>query len=110
VYCKNDDNKIAKLIKKGIKINYSLVTQNEFISKPLQLRLRKKIVFDKETNSEIQKVIRNNKSTKRVKPCYKKKIKSQILKIKQKKKHEHIDKIIKAKFREKLRDKAKNKQ
>ncbi|GHU27607.1 hypothetical protein FACS1894152_4440 [Bacilli bacterium] len=63
------------------------------MNKPLTLKFKPKLYLDDATNSEIKRII--GSQSKHVKPGYKKKIKAQIYKIKQKKRHEFIEKKIK---------------
>ncbi len=94
IYSPKNDNQINRLIKKSIKWNFLFIDkQNKLVNKNLKLRIKSKPKFDSVTNAEIQKIIRVN--SKKVKPGYKKKIKQQINKIKQKKKHEYIEKQVK---------------
>jgi ATP-dependent RNA helicase CshB len=59
----------------------------------LRLKAPRKIVFDAKTNNEIRKII--NVNSRKVKPGYKKRIKEQIQKVKQKKKREYIESKVK---------------
>lgn len=94
IYNKQYDQQINRLSRKNIKWNFLLINKNnELINKNLRLRINSKPKFDSKTNAEIQKIIRVN--SKKVKPGYKKKIKQQINKIKQKKKHEYIENQVK---------------
>ncbi len=94
IYNQKNDNQINRLTKKSIKWNFLLIDkQNRLINKNLKLRVKTKLKFDSATNAEIKKIIRLN--SKKVKPGYKKKIKQQINKIKQKKKHEYIERQVK---------------
>ena len=94
IYNKNYDQQINRLSKKDINWNFLLINKNsELINKNLRLRIKSKPRFDSKTNAEIQKIIRVN--SKKIKPGYKKKIKQQINKIKQKKKHEYIESQVK---------------
>jgi ATP-dependent RNA helicase CshB len=58
----------------------------------LELHFKKPRRFDHETNEKIKQIIWKGSRT--VKPGYKKKIKDQIQKIRQKVKHEYIEKRI----------------
>jgi ATP-dependent RNA helicase CshB len=87
------------LQKKGIKINYFVFSNGELEEKPLTLKKRQKIIFSKEVNNDIKRIIRQG--SKRVTPGYKKKIKAQIFKIKQKMKREYIDAKYKEMYRKK---------
>jgi ATP-dependent RNA helicase CshB len=94
IYQRGVDNIINRLINKKIDFHYYLLDDEKgLIAKPLKLRLQKKFIFDQKTNNEIKKIIRTN--SRHVQPGYKKKIASIIKKIKQKLRHEYIEKIIK---------------
>jgi len=108
IYKKGIDSIISRLNKKGIKFNYQLIKGNTFINKDLRLHLKKKILFDDNTNKKIKEFY--NKNSKVVKPGYKKKIKEYIHKISQKKKHEFIDKKIKENLVKKWKENSKSKK
>ena len=94
IYRTSDDNLINNLTHKGIKWNFYLINKDlKIIPKNKELRIKKKIKFDEQTNNQIKKIIYTN--SKRIKPGYKKKIKKQIHKIKQKVRHQNIEKKIK---------------
>jgi ATP-dependent RNA helicase CshB len=57
------------------------------------LHLKNRIFFDKETNDKIKYIIKTN--SKKVKPGYKRKISNEIGRIKQKLKHQYIEKKVK---------------
>jgi ATP-dependent RNA helicase CshB len=63
------------------------------MNKELKLRIHTKPRLDKQTNDQIKKII--GTQSQKVRPGYKRKIKQQIFRIKQKKRHEFIDKKIK---------------
>ena len=65
----------------------------KLVPKNKDLKLNKKIKYDEQTNNQIKKIIYTN--SKKVKPGYKKKIKKQIYKIKQKIRHQNIEKKVK---------------
>jgi len=102
-----DSQIINRLTNKNINFNYYLLKNNEMINKPIKLRLPKKKFFDLDTNQKIKKII--NTQSKKVKPGYKKKIKNQIHRIKQKIKHEYIEKRIKQTLLQKNIKRTKNK-
>ncbi|MCF0227274.1 MAG: C-terminal helicase domain-containing protein [Malacoplasma sp.] len=94
IYKPSDDQLINNLINKNIQWKFLLINkENHLIEKPFKLRIKKKIKFDYSTNAEIKKII--NQGSKKVKPGYKKKIQAKINKIKQRKRHEFIEKKIK---------------
>ena len=94
IYQSNIDQQINSLSKKQIKWNFLLLNKNnELVNKNLKLKTNFVKSLDYSTNKEIQKVIYTG--SKKVKPGYKKKIKEKIKKIKQKKRHEFIEKKIK---------------
>lgn len=93
IYGKEDDYLINNLIKKGINWKFLLIKNNQLIDKPFNLKLKRSLRLDYSTNSEIKKII--NINSKRIKPGYKKKIQKKIKQIKQKKRHEFIEKAIK---------------
>ncbi|MBP5256797.1 MAG: C-terminal helicase domain-containing protein, partial [Mycoplasma sp.] len=94
IYRITDDGLINNLIHKGIKWNFFLINnESKLIAKNKELKIRKKLKFDEQTNNQIKKIIYTN--SKKVKPGYKKKIKQQIYKIKQKVRHQNIEKKIK---------------
>jgi ATP-dependent RNA helicase CshB len=87
------------LERKGITIKYLTFSENKLIEKELKLRFKPKIIFSKENNDKIKRIIGQN--SKVVKPGYKKKIKNEILKIKQKMKHEYIEKKVRENLKKK---------
>ena len=94
IYKPNDDQLINNLINKKINWNFLLINkENKLIEKPFKLRTKKKMKLDYSANAEIKKII--NQGSKKVKPGYKKKIQAQINKIKQRKRHEAIEKKVK---------------
>ena len=94
IYRVSDDNLINNLINKGIRWNFYFINSSlKLIKKDKKLKLRKKLKFDEKTNNQIKMII--SKNSKKIKPGYKKKIKRQILKIKQKIRHDNIEKSIK---------------
>ena len=94
IYQSNIDQQINSLSKKQIKWNFLLLNKNnELVNKNLKLKTNFVKRLDYSTNKEIQKVIYTG--SKKVKPGYKKKIKEKIKKIKQKNRHEFIEKKIK---------------
>ncbi|GHU50848.1 hypothetical protein FACS189459_5490 [Bacilli bacterium] len=94
IYKNGIEPNIKRLANKKIDFKYLLANKdNELIDKPLKFKVVKKIYFDTKTNNEIKKIISTNSH--RVRPGYKKKIKMKIDKIRQKKKHEFIEKKIK---------------
>lgn len=109
IYHISDDNLINNLTNKGIKWNFYFINSSlKLIKKDKKLKLKKKLKFDEKINNQIKMII--NKNSKKVKPGYKKKIKKQILKIKQKIRHENIEKSVKKILVKKnIRDSKKNK-
>ena len=94
IYRVSDDNLINNLTNKSIRWNFYFINSSlKLIKKEKKLKLRKKLKFDEKVNNEIKKII--NQNSKKVKPGYKKKIKKQIHKIKQKIRHENIEKRVK---------------
>jgi ATP-dependent RNA helicase CshB len=93
VYRNGIDENINRLTRKGINFHYYLINNEKMTEKPLRLHLKHKKMFDTSTNEKIKRIIYSN--SKKVKPGYKKKIKMQINKIKQKVRHEYIEKQIK---------------
>ncbi len=94
IYHSRDDRLINNLIKKGIKWNFLCINKdNQLVNKSFKLRLKKPQLLDLKTNGQIKKLVL--KSTKKVKPGYKKKLKEKINKIKQKQKRQAIEKKIK---------------
>jgi ATP-dependent RNA helicase CshB len=65
-------------------------------------------MLDQQTNNQIKKII--GTQSKKIRPGYKKKIKQQILKIKQKKRHEFIEKKIKQRLLENNIQRTKHKK
>ncbi|MDR0985822.1 MAG: DEAD/DEAH box helicase [Mycoplasmataceae bacterium] len=109
IYENGIDNKILRLSKKHINWNYLQLTKTkELIEKPLQLRFKHKLMLDQQTNNQIKKII--GTQSKKIRPGYKKKIKQQILKIKQKKRHEFIEKKIKQRLLENNIQRTKHKK
>jgi ATP-dependent RNA helicase CshB len=93
IYRNNQDNLINNLIRKGIKWNFQLIKDDKLINREKKLHFRKKILLDQSINASIKRIY--VQGTKKVKPCYKKKIKLKINKIKQKQRHLFIEKKIK---------------
>ena len=94
IYRISDDRLINNLIHKKIKWNFYLINKDlKLVPKHKDLKLKKKIKYDEQTNNQIKKIIYTN--SKKVKPGYKKKIKKQIHKIKQRIKHQNIEKKVK---------------
>lgn len=94
IYQNGADGKIMRLSKKQVNWNYLFLNkENELVNKPLTLKFKPKLYLDEATNSEIKRII--GAQSKHIKPGYKKKIKAQIYKIKQRKRHEFIEKKIK---------------
>jgi ATP-dependent RNA helicase CshB len=107
IYKNGIDSNINRLNKKGINFYYYQIKDDKLVSKPpLKLRLKQKLVFDNKTNNEIKKIIVTG--SKKVVPNYKKKIKTKIAKIKQKLKHEYIEKKIKENLLKKNIERSKN--
>jgi hypothetical protein len=98
-----------RLSKKQVNWNYLFLNkENELVNKPLTLKFKPKLYLDDATNSEIKRII--GSQSKHVKPGYKKKIKAQIYKIKQKKRHEYIEnKINQRLIQQKIYDSKKKK-
>lgn len=94
IYENGIDNRILRLSRKHITWHYlHLNKDHQLIEKPFQLRLRSKPKLDDLTNQKIKMIIGTN--SKKIRPGYKKKIRNQIHKIKQRKRHEFIEKKIK---------------
>lgn len=94
IYQSGQDNLINNLINKGIQWNFLLINnKNELINKNKPLKIKRKIVYDHSVNAEIKRIY--HQGSKKIKPGYKKKIKSKIKEIKQKQRHLHIEKKIK---------------
>lgn len=93
IYKNSDDYLINRLIKRGIKWKFNIIKNNQLIEQPKKLKLLKKNLLDEDVNQEIKMIF--NKGSKHIKPCYKKKIKNKIKKIKQKLRHKNIEAIIK---------------
>ena len=94
IYHITDDGLINNLTQKGIKWNFFLINNDsKLIAKNKKIKIRKKIKFDEQTNNQIKKIIYTN--SKKIKPGYKKRIKQQIYRIKQKVRHQNIEKRIK---------------
>ena len=94
IYRTSDDQLINNLIHKKIKWNFYLINKDlKLILKNKNLKLKKKIKYDEQTNNQIKKIVYIN--SKKVKPGYKKKIRKQIHKIKQKIRHQNIEKRVK---------------
>lgn len=94
IYRTSDDQLINNLIHKKIKWNFYLINKDlKLILKNKDLKLKKKIRYDEQTNNQIKKIVYTN--SKKVKPGYKKKIRKQIHKIKQKIRHQNIEKRVK---------------
>ncbi len=94
IYRPNDDWKINNLVKKGIHWVYLKIDKNlQLVEKQFKLRFKKPHKLDYSTNLKIKKIIGLN--SKKVKPGYKKKINTKIKKIKQKVRHQEIEKKIK---------------
>lgn len=93
-HSKDDEPKILKLLKKGIVFENYRIKNNQLLKttkKVKEYKPKLNPVQEKEIKEFVQK------TKKDVKPGYKKKMKAQIHKIKQKHKREHLEKIIKAK-------------
>jgi ATP-dependent RNA helicase CshB len=94
VYKTGIDNTINRLSKKNIVFRYYLLKDGKNMEpKPLKLRLKKKLYLDEQTNNQIKHII--YKSSKKVQPGYKKRLKYKIDRVKQKKRHEFIESRIK---------------
>jgi ATP-dependent RNA helicase CshB len=93
IYNDKIDAKLLRLANKNIKWNFLQIKNNLLVKKDIKLKKQKHRLLDEETNSKIRKIIFSN--SKKVKPSYKKKIRQQIHKIKQQKRHEFIEKQIK---------------
>ncbi len=87
----NDDIKLSFFESKGISFNHFFVKNNS-LEKKKYFYSKKKNEIDFESKNQIAKII--NKKQK-IKPCYKKKQKAAIKKIKQKSKRKYLDKKIK---------------
>ncbi|MDR2461870.1 MAG: DEAD/DEAH box helicase [Mycoplasmataceae bacterium] len=97
IYQNGIDNKINRLINRKIKIEYFLLEKNgDLIEKPLRIIHKSKIKLDDKTNNLVKQIIQKN--SKKIKPCYKKIIKKEIHKIKQKVRHEFIEQKIRQSF------------
>jgi ATP-dependent RNA helicase CshB len=70
-----------------------LTNDGQLVNKELKLRIHTKPRLDKQTNDQIKKII--GTQSQKIRPGYKRKIKQQIFRIKQKKRHEFIEKKIK---------------
>lgn len=80
--------KLESLIKKGIEFNESKIQQGQIIT----LKNKKPYFRNKEQELQIKQAIKHSDKT--IKPNYKKKLKEQIKKIKQKNKRKHIEKLV----------------
>jgi ATP-dependent RNA helicase CshB len=94
IYDGSIDMKIIRLSRKQIVWHYLLLTkEGGLVEKPLHLKKRHRQLLDAKTNQKIKTIIGIN--SKKIKPGYKKKMRQQIHKIKQRKRHEFIEKKIK---------------
>jgi adenylosuccinate synthase len=94
VYKNGIDRMITRLGNKNINFHYYLVKNpSEMVEKPLKIHAKKHQMIDEETNKKIQQII--YRSDKKIQPCYKKRLAKKINKVKQKKRHEFIEKRIK---------------
>ena len=87
IYDKKYDHQLARLESK-INWSYYLLSNNKLIEKKIYIHKSKPIV-DLEMKKEISKLY--NKKNQKVKPGYKKKLKMQIFKMKQKAKRKYIE-------------------
>ena len=87
----SDNKKILDLINKGVEFKNLTIKNNQLVS------TKEKIYHKPKINQEQEKEIKLfvAKAKKNVKPGYKKKLKSEINKIKQKHKRKHIEKVVK---------------
>ncbi len=93
IYKKNIDFQLSRLTKKNISWNYLYIDKdNKLKNKKKYIKQYQKPLIDSKNNSKIKCLININK---KIKPCYKKKLKEQIQKIKQKLKRQYIDKQYK---------------
>lgn len=91
LYQPSDQNKLDKILKKKIHFKVKQIKNNELVDAKLNLSSRKPI--NQAQEQEIKKVVRT--ASKKVKPGYKKKLKQDIQKIKQKHKRQHIEALVK---------------
>ncbi len=87
-----DDNKLLFFESKGIVFTHYFI-KNNLLEKKKYFYFKKKDNLDLESEHEIKKLIINKPQ--KIKPCYKKKQKEAIEKIKQKSKRRYLDKKIK---------------
>lgn len=92
IYSNKDEHQLNRLTKKAVKWTFLLIDKDAMVVQEKKLHYKKAIV-DPKMKLEISKLY-NNK-TQKVRPGYKKKIKLQVNKIKQKAKHEYLDKKFK---------------
>ena len=103
IYNKAIDKQIARLSSKSISWKYYLLANNQLINKDKHPHFKQNwLNNDPIWKMQINKLY-NNKA-KRVKPGYKKKLKQQIFKLKQKAKHKYIDN----KYKNILKTRSKN--
>lgn len=94
IYENGIDHRILRLSRKHIVWHYLFLNkEGALVEKPLKLHLQHKPRLDETTNRQIKMIIGTN--SKKIRPGYKKKIRKQIHKIKQRKRHEFIEKKIK---------------
>lgn len=86
----SDNKKILSLINKGIEFKNLTIKNNQIVPTKEKLYYKPKINLEQE--KEIKLFVA--KSKKNIKPGYKKKLKQEIHKIKQKHKRKHIEKIM----------------
>ncbi|GAA5414757.1 DEAD/DEAH box helicase [Ureaplasma ceti] len=91
LYDEQDNEKLVTLTKKGIKFENLQIKNNKLVK--AKIRLYKKPIINQEQEDEIKQLVKNTKKT--VKPGYKKKLKQDIAKIKQKHKRKHIEASVK---------------
>lgn len=104
LYHPQDQAKLEKILKKNIQFKTKQIKNNELVDAKINLRSHKPI--NEAQEQEIKKLIHTNKNN--IKPGYKKKLKQEISKIKQKHKRAHIENLVKKQRLAKYRNQDKN--
>lgn len=104
LYHPQDQAKLEKILKKNIQFKTKQIKNNELVDAKINLKPYKPI--NEAQEQEIKKLIHTNKNN--IKPGYKKKLKQEISKIKQKHKRAHIENLVKKQRLAKYRNQDKN--